>query len=209
MQRARRGARQHSTSGDRRLNRRAQRLVESLGKQPTLSIPGACSGWDETRAAYRLFDHDAVTAEAVLAPHIACTEARLRAHPRVLCIQDTTELDYTKKKGVIGGLGVLNLESRRGLYLHPTLVVTPERVPLGLLDAHRLARASRAVSASRRIGAARWKTKRVHVGSMASPGSMPWPSVSPRRARSTSPIAKATSTICSSRRRAPRPAPTG
>ena len=126
--------------GDRRLNRRAQRLVATLGNKPTLSIPGACSGWDETRAAYRLFDHAAVTAEAVLAPHIACTEARLRAHPRVLCIQDTTELDYTKKKGVIGGLGVLNLESRWGMYLHPTLVVTPERVPLGLLDVHRFTR---------------------------------------------------------------------
>jgi hypothetical protein len=126
--------------GDRRLNRRAQRLVETLGAQPTLSIPAAGSGWDETRAADRLFDHDAVTAEAVLAPHIACTEARLRAHPRVLCIQDTTELDYTKKKDVIGGLGVLNLESRWGLYLHATLVVTPERVPLGLLDAHRFTR---------------------------------------------------------------------
>ena len=33
-----------------------------------------------------------VTAEHVLAPHIACAEERLRAHPRVLCIQDTTEV---------------------------------------------------------------------------------------------------------------------
>ncbi|MFB1486478.1 MAG: IS4 family transposase [Thiocapsa sp. C3-sup] len=114
--------------------------METLGAKPTLSLPGACSGWDETRAAYRLFDHAAVTAEAVLAPHIACTEARLRAYPRVLCIQDTTELDYTKKKNVIKGLGVLNLESRWGMYLHPTLVVTPERVPLGLLGAHRFTR---------------------------------------------------------------------
>jgi hypothetical protein len=70
--------------GDWRLIGRAQRLAETLGKQPTLSIPGAFSGWDDTRAAYRLFDHDAVTAEAVLAPHIACTKAHLRAHPRVL-----------------------------------------------------------------------------------------------------------------------------
>ena len=78
--------------GDKRLNRRARRLLEKLGEKPTVSIPAACGGWDETRAAYRLFDHDAVTAERVLAPHIACTEARLRAYPRVLCIQDTTEL---------------------------------------------------------------------------------------------------------------------
>jgi hypothetical protein len=99
-------------------------------------MPAACGGWGETRAAYRLFDHPAVSAEAVLAPHIACTEERLRAHPRVLCIQDTTELDYTTKKDSIIGLGPLNYESRWGLYLHPTLALTPERVPLGLLEAY-------------------------------------------------------------------------
>lgn len=53
----------------------------------------------------------------------------------MLCIQDTTELDYTPKKG-IAGLGPLNYETRWGRYLHPTLAVTPERVPLGLLAAH-------------------------------------------------------------------------
>jgi hypothetical protein len=119
--------------GDQRLNRRAEKVLEALGHKPTQSIPAACGGWDETKAAYRLFDHPEVTAEAVLAPHIACTEERLRAFPRVLCIQDTTELDFTTKKG-ISGLGPLNYESRWGMYLHPTLVVTPERVPLGVLE---------------------------------------------------------------------------
>jgi hypothetical protein len=119
--------------GDRRLNHRAQRVAEKLGEKPTVSIPAACGGWDETKAAYRLFDHPEVTAEGVLAPHIACTEERLRAHPRVLCVQDTTELDYTSKQD-IAGLGPLNYETRRGMYLHPTLALTPERVPLGLLD---------------------------------------------------------------------------
>ena len=119
--------------GDQRLNHRAQRVAEKLGEKPTVSIPAACGGWDETKAAYRLFDHPEVTAEGVLAPHIACTEERLRAHPRVLCVQDTTELDYTSKQD-IAGLGPLNYETRRGMYLHPTLALTPERVPLGLLD---------------------------------------------------------------------------
>jgi hypothetical protein len=119
--------------GDQRLNRRAEKVLEALGHKPTQRIPAACGGWDETTAAYRLFDHPEVTAEAVLAPHIACTEERWRAFPRVLCIQDTTELDFTTKKG-ISGLGPLNYESRWGMYLHPTLVVTPERVPLGVLE---------------------------------------------------------------------------
>jgi hypothetical protein len=120
---------------DQRLNRRARRLLSTLGNKPTVSIPAACGGWGETRAAYRLFDHPEVSAERVLAPHIACTEARLRAHPRVLCLQDTTELDDTSKQG-IAELGPLNYETRWGLYRHPTLALTPERVPLGLLDAH-------------------------------------------------------------------------
>jgi hypothetical protein len=81
--------------GDQRLNRRARRRVTKLGEKPTLSIPAACGGWRETRAAYRLFDHAAVTAEAVLAPHIACTVERMGARPRALCIEDTSEIDYT------------------------------------------------------------------------------------------------------------------
>jgi hypothetical protein len=125
--------------GDRRLNERAQRVAEKLGEKPTVSIPAACGGWDETKAAYRLFDHREVTFDAVLAPHSACTLERLREHPRVLCIQDTTELDYTTKKD-IAGLGPLNYETRRGMYLHPTLALTPERVPLGLLDVYTWAR---------------------------------------------------------------------
>jgi hypothetical protein len=105
-----------------------------------VSIPSACEGWSETRAAYRLFDHAQVTAERVLAPHTACTLERLRAHPRVLCIQDTSELDYTGKTD-LQGTGPLNYESRRGLYLHPTLALTPDRLCLGVLDVYSWARA--------------------------------------------------------------------
>lgn len=125
--------------GDQRLNRRARRVLANLGEKPTLSIPAACGGWHETRAAYRLFDHDAVTAEAVLAPHIAHTVERIGAHPRVLCIEDTSEIDYTGKPSM-QGLGPLNRETRQGLYLHPTLAVTPERLCLGLLHVHRWVR---------------------------------------------------------------------
>ena len=125
--------------GDRRLNKRARRLLQQLGDKPTVSIPAACGGWTETRAAYRLFDHGAIDAERVLAPHIACTVQRMHAHPRVLCIQDTSEIDYTGRPSM-QGLGPLNHETRQGLYLHPTLALTPDRLCLGLLDAHSWAR---------------------------------------------------------------------
>ncbi len=125
--------------GDERLNRRAGVLLEQLGKKPTLSIPGACGGWAETRAAYRLFDNPAVNAEKVLTPHIERTIERIGEHSRVLCLEDTTETDYTGKSDM-QGLGPLNYETRQGLYLHPTFAVTADRVPLGLLHVHSWAR---------------------------------------------------------------------
>lgn len=101
--------------------------------QPTASIPVACRGWNETQAAYRFFDNVKVTAEPVLLPHQQATLERIKQHERVLCIQDTTELDFSDQTQTTG-LGPLNYEARQGLYLHPTLAIMPERVPLGILD---------------------------------------------------------------------------
>ncbi|MBI5178699.1 MAG: IS4 family transposase [Nitrospinae bacterium] len=118
--------------GDKRLNRRAVQVLKQLGEKPTPSIPTACKGWTETLAAYRLFDNEKVTMEKVLAAHEKATVARIGQHPVVLCIEDTTELDYSTKKET-KGLGALTYETRQGLLLHPTLAVTPDRVPLGCL----------------------------------------------------------------------------
>ena len=121
--------------GDRRLNRRGHRLVHRLAEQPMFSIPTACNGWAEIQGAYRFFDHEEVTAAKVLAPHAQATVERMRAHPVVCCIEDTTEVDYTGHPQTVG-LGPLNYKRRRGLYLHPTLAVTPERLCLGVLAHH-------------------------------------------------------------------------
>jgi len=119
--------------GDQRLNRRARRVLEKLYAQPGASIPAACGGWSDTKAAYRLFDQEGVTGPQILEPHYQASVERMAAHEVVLCIQDTTELDYTGK--TIAGLGPLNYENRQGLYVHPTVAVTPERLSLGVLDA--------------------------------------------------------------------------
>jgi len=125
--------------GDVRLNQRASQLAQTLGQHPDRSIPAACRGWHETKAAYRLLDSDKVTAMKLLEPHYQCTRERMMEHDTVLCIQDTTELDYTGKND-IEGLGTLNYENRKGFYLHPTLAVTPQRLPLGILDSWTWAR---------------------------------------------------------------------
>ncbi len=42
-------------------NRLKSPRINSLGKIPSASVPGACGGWGETQAAYRFFDNEKVT----------------------------------------------------------------------------------------------------------------------------------------------------
>ncbi len=125
--------------GDKRLNRRAASLLERFSEKPTASIPNASRGWSETQAAYRFFSNESVSWEKILAPHWEQTQIRMSQHKRVLCIQDTTELNFNGQE--IEGLGPLSYESQRGMYVHPTYMVTPDRESLGVMDAWMWARA--------------------------------------------------------------------
>lgn len=132
--------------GDARLTKRLIKLADRLADAPSASIPGACNGHTETQGAYRLFDQAradkrGLNWESVLAPHMARTEARVAEHPVVLCLQDTTELDFNGQ--AIEGLGKLSYEAQRGMYVHPTYAVSPQRLPLGILDTWMWARRNR------------------------------------------------------------------
>lgn len=120
------------------MDRRAVLLAERLAEKPLASIPGACNGWAETQAAYRFFGQEELEWRKLLAPHTACTLERMRPHRVVLCLQDTTELDFNGQ--TISGLGPLSYEAQRGMYVHPTYAVSAEREPLGVLDAWMWAR---------------------------------------------------------------------
>lgn len=119
--------------GDERLDRRFGLLLGRLADKPSLSIPAACEGLAETQAAYRFFDNEEVTSEKVLRPHRDATLERVRGQKVVIVAQDTSELDLTRKQEKVGG--PLNDKSRWGLFVHPLLVMTPERVPLGVWQA--------------------------------------------------------------------------
>lgn len=119
--------------GDERLNRRLALVLRRLADQPGKSIPAALRGWGETQAAYRFFDNEKVTPEKVLAPHREATLQRAQQHPVVLCVQDTSELDFTSRVKT-QGLGPLNYEATRGINIHPMLALTPEGLCLGVLD---------------------------------------------------------------------------
>ncbi|PHV03800.1 IS4 family transposase [Janthinobacterium sp. BJB412] len=124
--------------GDARLNKRARTLMERFAADPMASIPKASLGWSETVAAYRFFDNDSVDWRTLMEPHWQQTHQRMTAHPVVLCLEDTTELDFNGQE--TKGLGPLSYEAQRGMYVHPTYAVTPERAPLGVLNAWMWAR---------------------------------------------------------------------
>ncbi|PTT77216.1 IS4 family transposase [Pelomonas sp. HMWF004] len=133
--------------GDKRLNSRLVKLAEQLAAKPTASIPAACGGWGDTAAAYRMLDNERVDWREIMEAHGRCAEQRMSGLPVVLCLHDTTELDFNGQ--TIQGLGPLSYEVQRGMYLHPTYAVTTDREPLGVLDAWMWARESKDASGQR------------------------------------------------------------
>lgn len=120
---------------DERLTHRLLTLAADFFAQPGELVPQACSGSAaKTKAAYRFFKNATVDMPTLLRPHIESTIARLRAHPVILAVQDTTTLNYTAHPPE--GVGPINTTKDQavGLLLHDTLAFTPEGTPLGLLN---------------------------------------------------------------------------
>ncbi len=77
------------------------------------------------------FNNEKVCKEQILSAHKQSIIARTKDESVLLSLQDTTEPDYTGQKQN-DAHGILNLESRKGTYLHNTLITTSCRLPLGI-----------------------------------------------------------------------------
>jgi Transposase Tn5 dimerisation domain/Transposase DNA-binding len=121
--------------GDKRLNKRFEKILNAMANQPNETIPTACKTWNETIAAYRFFDNEEVTKEKILSPHFEATLKRIKAEKVVLLAQDTTEIDFSHRQA-IEGMGLLRSEQQQGFYLHPTLAITPQKSCLGIVNGH-------------------------------------------------------------------------
>jgi hypothetical protein len=121
--------------GDRRLLKRLVTVSADFLENINASIPDACGGnWTKTKGAYRFFANEQVTAAKLLEGHRLATGERAREHPVLLGVQDTSVLDFTTHPKT-SGLGLTGSTRARGLFLHTTLMVTPDGAALGIVNA--------------------------------------------------------------------------
>lgn len=128
--------------GDRRLAARLVNIADGKGLRPGLSCAKTVeSNWADTMGFYRFVEHpdeDAVNMQSILQPHRRRTVRRMKSCKTVLCIQDTTDLDYSANRSC-KGLGVIGKNQTatesRGLRLHSTLATDAAGLPLGILRA--------------------------------------------------------------------------
>lgn len=133
--------------GDKRLNQRGVSILESLAANPEASINASIESWGDTLAAYRFFRNVNVRPEEILRPHREATERRLREHPVVLVVQDTTEFDFTAHPPE--DAQYLEAEHRFGLYDHTHLAITPEKLCLGVVGSEQFDRAAETLGKGR------------------------------------------------------------
>jgi hypothetical protein len=107
--------------------------VENLSAKPEASIPQASGTWAATKATYDFWDSPYIKPSMIRQGHIHGTVERIAQHEVVLAIQDTTELNYTSHKA-LSGTGYLDSKYAQGLKVHSVLTVSPQGIPLGIIE---------------------------------------------------------------------------
>jgi hypothetical protein len=110
--------------GDKRRSKRLVKLATQCAAKPDAATPEQTENWGDCKAAYRLFENDDVTFEAVIAPH--CAQTRNVGPGTWLVIDDTTEINFGRLRD-IEEIGRVGSNEGRGFYLHTALLVADGR----------------------------------------------------------------------------------
>jgi len=142
--------------GDERLSKRLVEVAAAKAEVPDRAFSGVAEGdWAAVKAYYRMIDQpeeSAVTMANILLPHRQRTIRRMQGQRTVLCVQDGSDLDYNNLDQCegLGEMGSNQTGAKsRGLYLHSTLAVAPNGLPLGVLRAQCIARESKSAEGGR------------------------------------------------------------
>ena len=106
-------------------------MAAAMAEHPGGSLPARHEGLAELTGAYRWLSNDAIDPAAVVRSHAAVTRSAMAEHAVVLCVQDTTQLDFTGRE--VQGLGEIGNGHGQGLLQHAALAVSEQGQVLGLL----------------------------------------------------------------------------
>lgn len=126
-----------------------------MADMPSGSLPKQCGNWGDLKAAYRLLNHPAIEPQQLTAVHRQSTRRQAEQRSVVLCVQDTTDLDYTHRSAV-RGLGKIGDGGGRGFRQHSGLAVSEDGEILGILEQKWFVPADRQPGETRRQRQARW-----------------------------------------------------
>lgn len=120
---------------DKRLNDRLLLVANQLSMNAVAPINQACGSWKDSKAAYRLFNNNKVSAQKILAAHREMVSKRISSQSLVFVIQDTTYINYTHHRGKrdFGPIGALR-DEQNGMMMHTALCVNERSLPLGILS---------------------------------------------------------------------------
>ncbi len=139
---------------DQRLDKRLVKLAGAMAATPNEPLPKQCPDWSDLMGAYRFLNNPRVDPHEIQQTHRRLTREACAQHPVVLCLEDTSELDFTdhpstKGLGPIGG--------GQGTLQHSALAVLPDGTVLGLLDSRWHNRVAAPKGETRRQRLMRWR----------------------------------------------------
>lgn len=120
---------------DKRLDKRYRRVLSQMSRMPQAPLNQSSECLSETLAAYRFIDNAKVTEEQLLEPHRQQVARRASEESTVLLIQDTSYFDYSDHFKCTDLRPMKIKKLARSLWLHNTLCVLPNGLPLGVIDA--------------------------------------------------------------------------
>jgi hypothetical protein len=127
--------RRSSTTGDIRLDKRTDWLLERIVASHSLVLREVGGDRSGEIAAHRLLSSDKVGVEEVLEPHVARTAEAARGR-RVIAVQDTTEINFAGRDRRRKGLGPAGNGVSKGFFVHPVIAVDAEsEAVLGVIGA--------------------------------------------------------------------------
>ena len=125
---------------DARIEKRAEKVIKDMLTFGKVTVNKFCKTNTEKIGAYRMFGNKNFTCKELAAGIVSRCKAN-HGTGHLLCIQDTTEFNFTQNLKRIGkqdrDIGPLAKNNNAGFFCHPMLVVNErDKVPVGISDIH-------------------------------------------------------------------------